>query len=60
MIKKENCFGNFNNQLNSCIFCEVAVECYESSKKDEVLAQRRTEDERGINHTLIPIDKKLP
>mgnify|MGYP000170761661 CR=1 FL=1 len=57
MTKKENCFGEFNDKLNSCRFCEVAVECYERTKKDEVLAQRRSGDERGINYTSVPMSK---
>jgi hypothetical protein len=55
-VLAENCFGNFNDQLNSCRFCEVAVECYEASKKGEVSPQGRTGDERGTNHSRLPID----
>ena len=47
-ILKENCFGNYNTDDILCSECEVAVECYEQSKKDEVLAQGCTGDERGI------------
>ena len=57
MTKKENCFGNYNNDDILCSECEVVVECYEQSKKDEVLAKGRTEDERGINYTSIPMSK---
>jgi len=57
MTKKENCFGEFNDKLILCSFCEVAVECYERTKKDEVSAQRRTGDERGINYTIVPMSK---
>ena len=29
----ENCFGNFNAELISCVFCEFAVECYKRGVK---------------------------
>ena len=44
----KNCFGNYSDDI-LCSECDFAVECYESSKKDEVLPQGRTVDKRGIN-----------
>lgn len=28
-----DCFGDFNGQLDKCIHCVVAVECYEASEQ---------------------------
>ena len=41
-VDKSQCFGNFNKELKSCCFCEVAVECYGCSDVGEVLPQGRS------------------
>ena len=34
---RQGCFGRFNKEQEECAYCCVAVECYESLHKPELL-----------------------